>query len=67
MARRKVIELIQYDYTSKEEYLKHKEHMKLRGWYPTKDTVFEDKGFCEGNLTGSEKWNYTAYYYKGLL
>lgn len=65
--RRKVLEMVQYDYTDKEEYLKHKEQMRLRGWSSTERTGFEERGFGAGELVGGERWKYTAYYYKDLL
>ena len=65
--RRKVLELVQYDYTNEEEYIKHKEQMRMRGWHSTENTGFADRGFGAGELSGSEDWKYTAYYFKDLL
>lgn len=61
---RKAMELIQYDYVSKEEFEKHAKDMKERGW----KLVGDDLGRL-GDLFGpgevsSEDWTYTASYVK---
>lgn len=63
--KRKVMDIVQYDYASKEEFLKDAEQKKANGWVLIgPDTGSQWAAFEHGEVHGSEYWTYTAYFAK---
>lgn len=64
--KRKILNLVQYDYSDIKEFEKHRKIMEKNGWKLTDNTGFEEKGFKRSHMD-DESWSYTCCYYKDLL
>ena len=64
--KRSVLTVKQYDYSSIEEFERHKKEMKTKGYHLTTTGNFGD-AFDHGIINGSEKWVYTACYFKDTM
>lgn len=62
--RRKVVEIVCYDYESMEEYEKHIPIMRERNWIPCDGTGYH---LDTKEIVGDERWKVTAYFYKDLM